>query len=69
MRLSARKQPAHGAIAAPLLGAWLVNPSSPSPHPAAPQMRAVILAKLESLRDTPNREEVPILYHLDVAAM
>jgi DNA polymerase epsilon subunit 1 len=25
--------------------------------------------KLESLRDTPNREEVPLLYHLDVAAM
>jgi len=33
------------------------------------QMRAQIAAKLEDLRDHPNREEEPLLYHLDVAAM
>lgn len=26
-------------------------------------------AKLEALRDAPNREECPLIYHLDVAAM
>jgi len=33
------------------------------------QVRAAIVEKLKSLRDTPNREEVPLIYHLDVAAM
>ncbi|GFR41060.1 hypothetical protein Agub_g1687, partial [Astrephomene gubernaculifera] len=33
------------------------------------ELRAAIAAKLEALRDTPNREECPLLYHLDVAAM
>ena len=32
-------------------------------------MRASILALLENIRDTPNREETPVIYHLDVAAM
>ncbi|KXZ56813.1 hypothetical protein GPECTOR_1g732 [Gonium pectorale] len=32
-------------------------------------VRAAIAAKLEALRDTPNREETPLIYHLDVAAM
>ena len=32
-------------------------------------MRAEIAAALEGLRDTPNREECPLIYHLDVAAM
>ncbi len=33
------------------------------------QVRAEIAAALEGLRDTPNREECPLIYHLDVAAM
>ena len=32
-------------------------------------MRADILALLENIRNTPNREETPVIYHLDVAAM
>ena len=32
-------------------------------------MRAEIAVALEALRDTPNREECPLIYHLDVAAM
>jgi DNA polymerase elongation subunit (family B) len=35
----------------------------------APQVRAEILALLEDLRDKPVREEKPLIYHLDVAAM
>lgn len=27
------------------------------------------MAALEGLRDIPNREECPLIYHLDVAAM
>lgn len=33
------------------------------------QVRGEILAALEGLRDIPNREECPLIYHLDVAAM
>ncbi|GFH21469.1 DNA polymerase epsilon catalytic subunit, partial [Haematococcus lacustris] len=33
------------------------------------EVRDTIAGKLAGLRDTPNREEVPLLYHLDVAAM
>ena len=33
------------------------------------QVRADILSSLEDIRDTPNREETPLIYHLDVAAM
>ena len=33
------------------------------------QVRSEIAAKLEGLRDVPNREESPLIYHLDVAAM
>jgi len=33
------------------------------------KVRNQIIANLIELRDTPNREEVPIIYHLDVAAM
>ncbi|GLC51172.1 hypothetical protein PLESTB_000473800 [Pleodorina starrii] len=33
------------------------------------EVRADIAAKLEALRDEPNREESPLIYHLDVAAM
>eukprot|EP00873_Tetraselmis_striata_P038899 jgi/Tetstr1/459163/TSEL_004609.t1 len=33
------------------------------------EVKATIREQLEGLRDTPNREEVPIIYHLDVAAM
>lgn len=31
--------------------------------------RAEVVARLEALRDTPIRDEVPLIYHLDVAAM
>jgi len=33
------------------------------------EIRASIIEQLEMLRDTPNREEEPVVYHLDVAAM
>ena len=33
------------------------------------QVRTEIAGALEALRDTPNREECPLIYHLDVAAM
>ena len=33
------------------------------------QVRGEIVAALEGLRDIPNREECPLIYHLDVAAM
>ncbi|GBG71096.1 hypothetical protein CBR_g8395 [Chara braunii] len=33
------------------------------------EVKSEIKAKLEALRDTPNREECPLIYHLDVAAM
>lgn len=33
------------------------------------EIRDEIKAQLESLRDVPNREECPLIYHLDVAAM
>ena len=33
------------------------------------EVRDGIKAQLESLRDVPNREECPLIYHLDVAAM
>lgn len=33
------------------------------------EVRDAIQAALEGLRDTPNREECPLIYHLDVAAM
>ena len=33
------------------------------------EVRDEIKAQLESLRDIPNREECPLIYHLDVAAM
>jgi DNA polymerase epsilon subunit 1 len=33
------------------------------------EVRDAILAKLEALRDRPVREETPLIYHLDVAAM
>ena len=33
------------------------------------EVRDAIKAELESLRDHPNREETPLIYHLDVAAM
>ena len=32
-------------------------------------MRGEIAGALTGLRDTPNREECPLIYHLDVAAM
>lgn len=32
-------------------------------------IRQQIVEKLEQLRDAPNRQECPIIYHLDVAAM
>ncbi len=32
-------------------------------------MKEQIRDALEALRDTPNREEEPLIYHLDVAAM
>ena len=35
----------------------------------AMQVRTEIAGALEALRDTPNREECPLIYHLDVAAM
>lgn len=34
-----------------------------------PQVREEIAGALRALRDTPNREECPLIYHLDVAAM
>ena len=33
------------------------------------EVRDAIKAQLESLRDHPNRDETPLIYHLDVAAM
>jgi DNA polymerase epsilon subunit 1 len=33
------------------------------------EVRQAIIEKLEMLRDRPNREEVPMIYHLDVGAM
>ena len=33
------------------------------------EVRADIARALEHLRDVPNREERPLIYHLDVAAM
>ena len=33
------------------------------------EVRDAIRAQLEELRDTPNREEAPLIYHLDVATM
>ena len=33
------------------------------------QVREEIRTQLQALRDTPNREECPLIYHLDVAAM
>ena len=33
------------------------------------QVKAQIRKSLEALQDTPNREEEPLIYHLDVAAM
>tara|TARA_B110000208_G_C11798052_1_gene440554 strand:+ start:251 stop:6238 length:5988 start_codon:yes stop_codon:yes gene_type:complete len=33
------------------------------------EVRSAIIAQLEMLRDTPRREEMPVIYHLDVAAM
>ena len=33
------------------------------------EVRAEIREALEGLRDVPNREETPLIYHLDVAAM
>lgn len=33
------------------------------------QVRDEIRTQLQALRDTPNREECPLIYHLDVAAM
>ena len=39
-------------------------------RPAGPvQVRDEIAGALAALRDTPNREECPLIYHLDVAAM
>eukprot|EP00775_Hariotina_reticulata_P007932 gene7932-8128_t len=32
-------------------------------------VKAAITEQLDALRDAPNREEVPLIYHLDVAAM
>ena len=34
-----------------------------------PEARAEVARKLEALRDAPVRDEVPLIYHLDVAAM
>lgn len=34
-----------------------------------PQIRAAIATQLEALRDCPIRDETPLIYHLDVAAM
>ena len=33
------------------------------------EVRDAIREALEGLRDSPNREECPLIYHLDVAAM
>ncbi|KAJ1955632.1 DNA polymerase epsilon catalytic subunit, partial [Linderina pennispora] len=33
------------------------------------EVRAAIAGKLEDMRDTPHRNETPLIYHLDVAAM
>lgn len=33
------------------------------------EVKEEIMAALEGLRDVPNREECPLIYHLDVAAM
>ena len=33
------------------------------------EVRDEIAAALQGIRDTPNREEQPLIYHLDVAAM
>lgn len=33
------------------------------------QARAEVVRKLEALRDSPHRDEPPLIYHLDVAAM
>ena len=33
------------------------------------EVRTEIQEALEGLRDVPNREETPLIYHLDVAAM
>jgi len=33
------------------------------------EVSQAIRLQLEGLRDTPNREETPLIYHLDVAAM
>jgi DNA polymerase elongation subunit (family B) len=33
------------------------------------EVRASIVDKLAGIRDTPNRLEAPLIYHLDVAAM
>ena len=38
-------------------------------HVRRSQVKAQICDALEALRDTPNREEEPLIYHLDVAAM
>jgi hypothetical protein len=49
---------------------WTARESSScSSASAFAQVRAEIAAALEGLRDTPNREECPLIYHLDVAAM
>lgn len=45
------------------------RPPCSLPPTQHPQVRAAIVAKLESLRDAPAREESPLIYHLDVAAM
>ena len=37
--------------------------------PGAAQVREEIVVALEGLRDVPAREETPLIYHLDVAAM
>lgn len=55
-----------------------MNPSFPwhptqlNSRPRLPshlQVRDEIRGKLEALRDAPVRDEVPLIYHLDVAAM
>lgn len=33
------------------------------------EVKHAIRTQLQSLRDRPNREETPLIYHLDVAAM
>lgn len=56
-----------GATAAGRVPRLPYEDGSCNPHPQ--EVKAAVLAKLEDLRDRPLRDETPMIYHLDVAAM